>query len=138
MLDHGWTCVYFDGWLCLHWRRKPTTARTSGKTHEALKVGTGLVFTVTAPHPHTGMRACGTAIQKRTEMQLRTSRSALCLGFYTWHWKKYHDVGHIFPSLESCPLNQKYQRPFSPLVLNEIIKQSKARDTCAFLCYNRG
>lgn len=138
MLDHGWTCVYFDGWLCLHWRRKPTTARTSGKTHEALKVGTGLVFTVTAPHPHTGMRHVEQLSKKGQRCSSGQVDLHCVLGSIHGTGKNITDVGHIFPSLASCPLNQKYQRPFSPLVLNEIIKKSKARDTCAFLCYNRG
>lgn len=97
MLDHGWTCVYFDGWLCLHWRRKPTTARTSGKTHEALKVGTGLVFTVTAPHPHTGMKHVEQLSKKGQRCSSGQVDLHCVLGVYTWHWKKYHRRGAHIP-----------------------------------------
>lgn len=138
MLDHGRTHVYFDGWLCLHWRRKPTTARTSVKTHEALKVGTDLVFTVTAPHPQTGK---GHAEQLSIKGQGRSSGLVdlhRVLGSIHSTGRKYHWRGTHIPKPGFLSIKSEISKAISPLVLNAIMKQSKARDVSAFIRYNRG
>ena len=108
ILGHGCAHVCFYGWLCLCWPRKQTTELTSVWKHSALKSCSNSDFT--------GRAASYKARRHVEQLQGNT----VC-------WQGTHFCKMVF-----CPVTMKI-KIFTPIVFNEMFKNSKGKDSCVFL-----